>query len=148
MVLSLVLLSELTQAWLLYLGLVFVFMVMYAPGGISSLIMMNLRLAAFGKLRSLWPAYLALAGTAFVVLAGAGAMIEMVYHLQLNAALGSEMRFMGATLNTKAFDSWFGAGLVLVTGLALFELTRREFVRQWGTIQEEIEKEIKRREAL
>ncbi|HEY6135406.1 MAG TPA: branched-chain amino acid ABC transporter permease, partial [Rubrivivax sp.] len=148
MVLSLVLLSELTQAWLLYLGLVFVFMVMYAPGGISSLIMMNLRLAAFGKLRTLWTAYLALAGTAFAVLAGAGAMIEMVYHLQLNAALGDQMRFMGATLNARSIDSWFGAGLVLVTGLVLFELTRREFVRQWGTIQEEIEKEIKRRDAL
>jgi branched-chain amino acid transport system permease protein len=46
-----VLLSELTKAWLLYLGLVFLFMVMYAPGGIASLIMMNLRVAAFGKLR-------------------------------------------------------------------------------------------------
>jgi branched-chain amino acid transport system permease protein len=148
LVLSLVLLSELTQAWLLYLGLVFVFMVMYAPGGISSLIMMNLRLAAFGKLRTLWTAYLALAGTAFAVLVGVGAMIEMVYHLQLHAALGDQMRFMGATLNARSVDSWFGAGLVLVTGLVLFELTRREFVRQWGTIQEEIEKEIKRREAL
>ena len=148
MVLSLVLLSELTQAWLLYLGLVFVFMVMYAPGGISSLIMMNLRLAAFGKLRTLWTAYLALAGTAFAMLAGVGAMIEMVYHLQLNAALGDQMRFMGATLNARSIDSWFGAGLVLVTGLVLFELTRREFVRQWGTIQEEIEKEVKRKEAL
>ena len=60
MVIALVLLSELTQAWLLYLGLVFLFMVMYAPGGISSLIMMNLRLAAFGKLRALWASYLAL----------------------------------------------------------------------------------------
>ena len=36
---------------------------------------------------------------------------------------------------------------MLATGVVLFELTRREFVRQWGTIQEEIEKEIKRREA-
>ena len=148
MVLALVLLSEITQAWLLYLGLVFVFMVMYAPGGISSLIMMNLRLAAFGKLRGLWTAYLALAGTAFVVLAGAGAMIEMVYHLQLNVALGPEMKFMGATLNAQGFESWFGAGFVLVTGVALFELTRREFVRQWGQIQEEIEKEVRRRELL
>ena len=43
MVLAFVLLSELTKAWLLYLGLVFLFMVMYAPGGIASLIMMNLR---------------------------------------------------------------------------------------------------------
>ena len=148
MVLALVLLSELTQAWLLYLGLVFMLMVMYAPGGISSLIMMNLRLAAFGKLRGLWTSYLALAATAAVVLVGAGAMIEMVYHLQLNAALGPEMTFMGATLNAKGFDSWFGAGFVLLVGIAMFELTRREFVRQWGTIQEEIEKETKKREAL
>jgi branched-chain amino acid transport system permease protein len=42
MVLAFVLLSELTKAWLLYLGLIFLFMVMYAPGGIASLIMMNL----------------------------------------------------------------------------------------------------------
>ncbi|MDP3083967.1 MAG: branched-chain amino acid ABC transporter permease [Rubrivivax sp.] len=148
MVLALVLLSELTQAWLLYLGLIFLFMVMYAPGGISSLIMMNLRLAAFGKLRMLWTSYLALAGTAFVVFAGAGAMIEMVYHLQLNEALGPKLSFMGAGLNAKSLDSWFGAGLVLATGMAMFELTRRHFVRDWTLIQEDIEKEIKRREAL
>ena len=49
MVLAFVLLSELTKAWLLYLGLIFLFMVMYAPGGIASLIMMNLRVAAFGQ---------------------------------------------------------------------------------------------------
>jgi len=148
MVLALVLLSELTQAWLLYLGLVFLFMVMYAPGGISSLIMMNLRVAAFGKLRRLWTSYLALGGTGFVVLAGAGAMIEMVYHLQLNAALGPQLKFMGAQLDAKGLDSWFGAAFVMCVGLVLFELTRRQFVREWGDIQGEIEKEIKRRETL
>jgi branched-chain amino acid transport system permease protein len=147
MVLALVLLSELTLAWLLYLGLAFTFMVMYAPGGISSLIMMNLRLASFGKLRQLAASYLALTGTAFIVLAGAGAMIEMVYHLQLNEALGPELKFMGMKLTAKSLDSWFGAGLMLVTGLALFELTRRSFVADWERIQGEIEREIKRREA-
>jgi branched-chain amino acid transport system permease protein len=148
MVLALVLLSELTQAWLLYLGVIFTFMVMFAPGGVSSLIMMNLRVAAFGKLRQVWGSYLALGGTAFGILAGAGAMVEMVYHLQLNEALGPELKFMGAHLNAKGLDSWFGAGFVLVVSIALFELVRRHFVRQWGTVQEEIEKEIKRREAL
>ena len=147
MVVALVLLSELTQAWLLYLGLIFVFMVMYAPGGISSLIMMNLRVAAFGKLRPLLGSYLALAGTAATILVGAGAMIEMVYHLQLNEALGPELRFMGTTLNAHGFDSWFGAVFVLVVGVGLFELARRQFTRQWGVTQEEIEREIKRREA-
>ena len=141
-------LSEFTKAWVLYLGLVFLFMVMYAPGGVASLIMMNLRLSAFGKLRDLWTSYLALAGTAFVMLAGAGAMIEMTYHLQQSTALGPELRFMGASLNTQSAESWFGAAMVLTCGIALFELTRRHFVADWGRIQEEIEKEIKRREAL
>ena len=148
MVLSLVLLSELTQAWLLYLGLIFTFMVMYAPGGVSSLIMMNLRVASFGKLRPLWGSYLALAGTGFGILAGAGAMIEMVYHLQLNEALGPQLKFMGAALNAKELDSWFGAAFVLLVSVGLFEMVRRQFLKQWGTVQEEIEKEIKRREAL
>jgi branched-chain amino acid transport system permease protein len=40
----------------LYLGLLFLFMVMYAPGGVASLLLMNLRLASFGKLRDLWTA--------------------------------------------------------------------------------------------
>jgi branched-chain amino acid transport system permease protein len=147
MVLASVLLSELTKAWLLYLGLVFLFMVMYAPGGIASLIMMNLRVAAFGKLRQIWVSYLALGVTAGVVLLGAGAMIEMVYHLQLNAGIGDELRFLGVPLHARGLNSWFGAVFVTATGLGLFELARREYARQWGRIQEEIEKEIKRRES-
>jgi branched-chain amino acid transport system permease protein len=148
MVLAFVLLSELTKAWLLYLGLIFLFMVMYAPGGVASLIMMNLRVASFGFLRKLWVSYIGLAVTALVALLGAAAMIEMVYHLQLNAALGPEMVFMGMPLNAKGLNSWFGASFVLLTGVGLFELCRRQFVREWGEIQQDIEKEIKRREAL
>jgi branched-chain amino acid transport system permease protein len=148
MVLAFVLLSEFTKAWLLYLGLIFLFMVMYAPGGVASLIMMNLRLAMFGFLRRLWVSYLALMVTALVALLGAAAVVEMVYHLQLNAALGSELKFMGATLNAKGLNSWFGAVFVILTGLGLFEVSRRQFLLDWGEIQEDIEKEIKRREAL
>ena len=148
MVLAFVLLSEFTKAWLLYLGLIFLFMVMYAPGGVASLIMMNLRVAMFGYLRKLWVSYLALALTAIVVLLGAACMIEMVYHLQLNAALGSELTFLGARLDSKGLNSWFGAAFVMLTGLGLFEVCRRQFAVEWSQIQEDIEKEIKRRESL
>lgn len=146
MVLAQVMLSELTKAWLLYLGLVFLFMVMYAPGGIASLLMMNVRVAAFGKLRQVWVGYLALATMAVVVVLSAGAMIEMVYALQLNEAVGDELTYLGAVLHPLAVSSWFGAGFVLVTALGLFELTRWQFRRQWAQIQTDIEKEIKRRE--
>ena len=148
MVLAFVLLSEFTKAWLLYLGLIFLFMVMYAPGGIASLIMMNLRLAMFGYLRRLWVSYLALAVTSLVVLLGGAVMIEMVYHLQLNSSLGSELKFMGISLDSQGLNSWFGSIFVLLTGLGLFEVCRRQFVKEWGQIQESIEKEIKRRELL
>ncbi len=147
MVLAFVLLSEFTKAWLLYLGLIFLFMVMYAPGGIASLIMMNLRVAAFGFLRKLWVSYLGLVICGLIILLGAGAMIEMLYHLQLNVALGSQMKFVGIPLDAKGLNSWFGAGFVLITGLGLFEIARRQFSKEWSQIQEDIEKEIKRREA-
>ncbi len=148
MVVALVLLSELTKAWLLYLGIVFLFMVMYAPGGIASLLMMNLRLAAFGKLRQIWTSYLALGGAAITALVGAAAMIEMLYHLQLNEALGPQLQFMGAQIDAHNVDSWAGALLLISVGVGLFEFARRQFHQQWGAIQEDIEKEIKRREAL
>ena len=148
MVLAFVLLSEFTKAWLLYLGLIFMFMVMYAPGGVASLIMMNMRVAAFGKFKKLLVVYAGLTVTALLVLIGAGAMIEMVYHLQLNTALGDELPFMGFTLNAKGLKSWLGAAAVMFVGMGLFEIFRRQFVRKWGDIQGYIENEIKKREAV
>ncbi|GAB4556163.1 MAG: hypothetical protein Tsb007_14100 [Rhizobacter sp.] len=144
-VLALVLLSEITKAWLIYLGLLFMVMVMYAPGGFSSLVMMNLRVAAFGKFRRLWVTYLGLAATLVVWLLGAAAIVEMVYHLQLEAASGNDVRFFGLVLNIQSMTSWLGSAAVFVVGYALFEVVRRKFAREWGTIQEEIEKEIHRR---
>lgn len=148
MVLAFVLLSELTKAWLLYLGLIFLFMVMYAPGGVASLIMMNLRVAAFGYLRKLWVSYLAFFVTGMIILLSAAAMIEMIYHLQLNAAMGTQLQFLGMTLDAKGLNSWVGSIFVLLTGIILFELVRRQFKHDWDAIQVDIEKEIKRREAL
>jgi branched-chain amino acid transport system permease protein len=146
MVLAFVLLSEFTKAWLLYLGLIFMLMVMYAPGGIASLIMMNVRVASFGRLRTLWTNYLALAATGLLLLLGASTMIEMVYHLQLNVAQGDGLQFLGIPLQARGLSSWLGAALVMLTGIGLFEIARRRFKLKWGAIQTDIENEIKRRE--
>ncbi len=148
MVLATVLLSEFTKAWLLYLGLIFMFMVMYAPGGIASLIMMNVRVAAFGKLSRLWRNYLALTAAGIVAFAGLATLIEMIYHLQLNHTSGTTMSFLGINLDVHGWGSWGGTLAVVAISMTALEFIRRKFLLQWGTIQEEIEKEIKRREAL
>lgn len=142
-----ILLSELSKAWQLYFGLVFVFMVMFAPGGIASLVMMNLRVAKFGKFDRFWLLYLALAVALVPVVIGAAALIEMIYHIQLNAAMGPTLNFFGVALDTSGVGSWLGALAILAVGLAALEVARRRFVRVWGRAQEEIEAEIKRREA-
>ena len=148
MILASLLLSEITKAWLLYLGLIFLFMVVYAPGGCASLIMMNLRLAAFGFLRKIWVSYLGLGAAAFTLLLGAAVLIEMTYHLQLDAAMGPKVKFIGIEFNSSLADHWFGAGFVMLTGLFLFEHCRRHYLLEWDQAQADIEKEIKRRETL
>lgn len=148
MVVATVLLGEFTKAWLLYLGLIFLFMVMYAPGGIASLLMMNLRVAAFGKLRPFWKDYLLLSVTMFIALTGAAALIEMLYHLQLNAAINPELRFAGLMLDVNTMAPWLGAAAVLAVGLGLFEWVRRGFAVRWGEVQAEIALEIRRREGV
>jgi branched-chain amino acid transport system permease protein len=85
MVVGFALFSEVTQAWQLYLGLIFMFMVMYAPGGIASLLMMNLRVAAHKKLHRLWGWYALLTATALVMLAGFAGLIEMIYARQFGS---------------------------------------------------------------
>ncbi len=146
MVLALVLLSEITKAWLLYLGLVFLLMVMYAPGGIASLIMLNLRVWKFGKLGRVLGWYALLAVTGALMFFGVAAMIEMIYHIQLNEALGPMMRFLGIELNVKSSASWIGAAVVALVGIGLFEFTRRRFALHWGEVQGEIEAAIRARE--
>jgi branched-chain amino acid transport system permease protein len=146
MVVAFVLLSEFTKAWLLYLGGVFMLMVMYAPGGIASLIMLNLRVAKFGKLGGLLGSYAALAVTGLLAFCGVSSMIEMLYHLQLNEALGPVMRFMGVELNAQSSASWLGAGALALVGGAAFLVVRRRFAHRWGEVQGEIEAAIRAKE--
>lgn len=142
MVLAFMLLSEFTKAWLLYLGLIFLFMVMYAPGGLASLIMMNWRVARFGPLGSLLPAYGLLALTGLLAFLGAAALIELVYALQLNAGGDDLLKFAGIELHARQASSWVGAAVVAVLGAAAFEWARRRFARRWDAVQHDIEAQL------
>lgn len=139
MVLATVLLSELTAAWLLYLGLVFVLMIMYAPGGVASLIMMNVRMARAGKLARFAGLYGALVLACAVLLLGASLLIEMIYHMQLNVGMGSAMKYLGVQLDAAQAMPWLVAGAVaLVGGLAVYQVGRR-LALAWGAALGEIE---------
>ena len=125
-----VLLSGLTKAWLLYMGLAFLLVVLKAPGGIAGLLADGWRLARQGRMRHGWVGGLGLAGTALAGFTGVAALVEMTYHRRLDAALDPATRFLGLSLDTGHADAWVGAALLAVTGLGLSEFARRALVRQ------------------
>jgi branched-chain amino acid transport system permease protein len=143
-VLSFVVLSELTKAWLLYLGIFFLLMVMYAPGGIASLIMMNARVAQYAKFNRLWSPYAAVLGAGIVLFLGVTSMIELVYHYQLESSGGTTLRLYGMAADTATVSTWATALVVTAIGIGLMLLASRYFKRIWGGIQTEIQQQIER----
>jgi branched-chain amino acid transport system permease protein len=140
-------LSEFTKAWQLYLGLFFILMVMYAPGGLASLLMMNLRIAAHGMLRRVLPVGLAVLGSTLVAACGAIVLIEMLYHWSLEAAQGSAMSVLGVAVDTASPAGWLAGAALLALGALSFRLTQPPFVRVWGDANAEIERLEARRTA-
>ncbi len=134
-------LSDFTKAWQLYLGVFFIIMVLFAPGGLSSLILMNLRVAAKGKFRQLTDAYVGVLVGAAVLLVGIVMAVEMTYHLTLEASNGSVMRLFGFETDAARANAWVICSALLIGGLLIFEPMRRQFVHDWDNVQVEIEED-------
>ena len=131
-------LSEYTPAWHLYLGVFFVVLVMFAPGGLSSLVLLHLRVARFGGLRRLRDAYAGVLGTGAALMAGVVLLIEMTYHVTLGIGGGSSIRILGFPFDTARAESWVFAVVLAAAGGVAFEYMRRRFRREWHAIAVEI----------
>ena len=132
-------LSEYTKAWQLYLGVFFVLLVMYAPGGLSSLILMNLRVLKFRKFARLRDPYVGLLLSALALAFGTVLIIELMYHVTLNVGQGPEVRLFGFSFDTTRAPGWVFAVSTLAAAAVAFEFYRRRFKQQWDDAQVEIE---------
>ena len=119
MVLATVALSGLTPAWLLYVGLAFVGVVMVAPGGLVGLASAGAGRLRRDGLRALAPLGLAGLAGAAMAFAGVAGMVEMAYHLRLDDARGAPPAVFGLALDTASAATWAGAALLAGAGLAL-----------------------------
>lgn len=138
-----VMLSEFTKAWQLYLGLFFILIVMYAPGGLASLIMMNFRIIAQGQFRRILPAGLKIIGAALVATLGLVVLIEMAYHWSLESAQSSRIRLFGQMLDTLDPLAWLlGLGLFFIGGAA-FIWMRPAFAERWHQVNSDIEQQLR-----
>ena len=101
-------LSDISPAWYLYLGLIFVIMVMFAPGGIAGLIMMHdpIRRAAPHLFMRMLPDYGVALGASLVALTGGIGLIEMLYFLSTTTTQNTLFTLYGIALDTASFWPW------------------------------------------
>jgi branched-chain amino acid transport system permease protein len=115
-------LSDYTGAWLLYVGLMFVVVVMYAPWGLGGLLLMHRPLWAAGTLRRVLPAYALAAVPVLMLAAGGVLLIETCHHLLVKASEGTAMRVLGIAYDATSPLAW--AGIVLLSAAGALALRR------------------------
>jgi branched-chain amino acid transport system permease protein len=124
-------LSDITDVWQLYLGLLFVGTVMFAPGGLAHLIMMHRPFLRAGTLWRLSPSYLLGLAVLLIFLAGAVLVIEMTSHVAIKSAEGQNISLLNFTVDTGSWASWALAFALIAVGALGLNLAGRLISSAW-----------------
>ena len=130
-------LSGFTKAWLLYLGLFFVTMVVYAPGGIASLLLMQIPVIRAQRLGELAVPYALAAGASLVAMTGLIGIVEMVYRLSEQGA-STVLNVLGMAFDARTTPPWIGFALILAAGIVALRFASRLVGARWGGIQQDL----------
>jgi branched-chain amino acid transport system permease protein len=131
-------LSAYTQAWLLYFGLFFIVMILFAPGGIASLIAAHGPAWKARLLRRLLPSYLFAGAAVTILLLGVIVLVEMTYRLKAAGSGGGAFRFFGVLLEPERSPAWLAVLAILVVGTALLTLAVRTVRTAWQEVGAEL----------
>jgi branched-chain amino acid transport system permease protein len=138
-----VMLSEFTAAWQLYLGLFFLVLVRFAPAGLSSLLMLLLRVAKFGKFGRVWRPLLLVSYATLVGVLGLVIGIELLYHLTLDSANGSVMRLFGFKVDAHSPYPWVMAATLVLVSWISYRRIQPKYIAAWSDVNAEIVAKMK-----
>jgi branched-chain amino acid transport system permease protein len=127
-----VMLSDVTPVWQLYFGLLFIGMVVFAPGGIAGLLMMHAPLWHARVLHRVVPAYLLALAPGLVTLAGVSLAIEMTFRLTARGSGDTAMSFLHVPLDAASLLPWGVAALLAGGGFWLFRRSWPAVGAAWG----------------
>ncbi len=126
--------SLLSNAWLLYVGVLFIIMVMYAPGGLAGIVAQHAPIARIGRLRELLVPYLRILVPGVLSVFGFVLLIELASFTTIGVAQGKAFKIgFHAVDPTTAFPWLLGAAALLGGGLWL-RLEARGFRARWDAL--------------
>lgn len=129
--------SLLSSAWLLYLGALFIAMVMYAPGGITGILHLHVPIVRIGRLGDLVVPYVRILLPGAVCLAGFVLLVELASFNTIGASQGKSFTFAGQALDAKSLTTWIAAFVILIVGGLWLRVEGRAFARVWNTLIEQ-----------
>ncbi len=111
-------LSDATDAWMLYFGLLFVFVVMFVPDGFAGWIARHFDVVRKGGAGVLAPSYALIAPALLLAFVGCVSLVELAHHLLLvHQASGPAMSVFHVRFNDDAALPWTVACALAVSGL-------------------------------
>jgi branched-chain amino acid transport system permease protein len=130
-------LSDYTSAWVLYLGLLFMAIIVFAPGGLAGLIAMHAPIVRTPVAGKVFRAYGAFVPPAGVMLLGVIALLEMAYRRSTQPEIGARMKLFGLALDTSTPWPWAGAALLAAAGYLAARWTWPRVAAAWQLAREE-----------
>jgi branched-chain amino acid transport system permease protein len=136
--------SLLSNSWLVYVGVLFIVMVTFAPGGIAGLVLMHAPVWRARRLGRLALPYARLLVPGLVGAAGFVMLIELCSFVTIGASQGKAFTLSGLTIDPRRGSAWgIGALLLAAGGLAAWWEWRR-FRVVWESVMEEIKAAARR----
>jgi branched-chain amino acid transport system permease protein len=124
-------LSDLTQVWQLYFGLIFIAVVLFAPGGITGLAMLHRPLVKAGTLTKILPSYLIALAPTLAMIAGLILSLETIVHYTVNPGDDSHIRAFGVSFDAASRYIWAMAAILLIGGYLIARKTWRRIGHAW-----------------
>ena len=130
-------LSLLSNSWVLYIGVLFIVMVMYAPGGIVGILGQHAPIARIGRLHELIVPYVRILVPGLITLFGFVLLVELTSFVTIGATQGKKFKVGSLMIDTATAQPWMLAvGALLIGGLWL-RLASRGFMRVWDGLIEQ-----------
>ena len=130
-------LSDYTSAWQLYLGLFFMAIVLFAPGGLAGLILMHGPIIHTRAFYGVIKAYAIALVPALVMMAGAIMLLEINYRLSTQPETAAQLKLLGMNMNVSTPWPWAVAALLLIGGFHFFRRTWPIVAARWEDASEE-----------
>ncbi len=133
--------SLLSNAWLLYVGVLFIVMVIYAPGGILGLIMQHAPIRRTGRMRELALPYVRIFLPAVVLMLGFVLLVELTSFTTIGAAQGKIFKIADTVVNTRTAGPWVAALFSLVAGTIWMRYEFRIFKLTWDALMDDAKRQ-------